>query len=144
MKRFQFQLSRVHELRREQLEVEEAKLGLLLAERQALEAESLRIENEAAATRVSLMVTGSAESQDLVASDTYLRRLAVERKKHAARTAEWQGRAAAQRHAVVEARRRVRLLDRLEERRRAEWGKAVDREQENLSAELFLARWKRS
>ena len=95
MKRFEFQLSRVHELRRQQLEVEEAKLGLLLAERQALESESVRIENEAAATRVSLMVTGSAESQELVASDTYLRRLAVERKRHAARTAEWHGRAAA-------------------------------------------------
>jgi flagellar export protein FliJ len=142
LKRFQFRLARVRDFRRQQLELEELKLSSLLAERQALETESLRIETETSTTRSWLMVTGAAESQDLVASDAYLRRLSVERKRLAAKMAEWQARALKQRGAVVEARRRVRLMEQLEQRQLDEWKSAADREQENLSAELFLARWK--
>jgi flagellar export protein FliJ len=142
VKRFEFPLARVRDFRRQQLEVEEMKLGSLRGERQTLEAESRRIESEAADTRRSLMVTLFAESQDLVASDAYLRRLAVERRGVAVKLSEWQARAVKQREAVLDARRRVRLLEQLEARRLREWSAAVDREQENLSAELFLARWK--
>jgi hypothetical protein len=34
-------------------------------------------------------------------------------------------------------------MEQLEERRFREWKASIDREQENLSAELYLARWKR-
>jgi flagellar export protein FliJ len=142
LKRFQFRLARVRDFRRRQLDLEELKLRSLLAERQALETESARIETETSATRSSLMVTGAAESQDLMASDLYLRRLAVERKRLVVKMAEWQARAVKQREAVVEARRRVRLMEQLERRQFDGWKSAADREQENLSAELFLARWK--
>src|SRR5438045_342283 len=131
MKRFEFPLARVRDFRRQQLELEEGKLQLLLRERQSLEAESLRIESEAAETRRSLIVTLSVESQELVASDAYLRRLAVEKKRLAGKITEWQARAVKQREAVLEARRRVRLMEKLEERRFREWERAVDREQEN-------------
>jgi hypothetical protein len=43
----------------------------------------------------------------------------------------------------MEARRRCRLLEKLKERRRAEWEKARDRELEELASESFLARWNR-
>ena len=142
MKRFHFSLSEVLGFRRRQLEMEEAKLEALHAERRTLESEALRLEEEAAGTRRSLMVTGSAESQDLVASDLYLRHLSAQKKTLAARVAEWQTRASRQQQAIVEARRRVRLIEKLEERRLREWKAAVDREQENLSSELYLARWK--
>ena len=89
------------------------------------------------------MVTGSASSQDLVAADLYLRYLAAEKTRQAARLADWQARANQQQKAVVEARRRVRLIEKLEERQFHEWKVAADREQENLASELYLARWKR-
>jgi len=143
MKRFQFRLARVRDFRRQQLEVEEAKLEVLRAERQQIEEESLRLENEATGTRNSLMVIGSVEAQDLVAADRYLRFLAIEMKRQAAKMADWQGRTAKQQQAMVEARRRVRLLEKLEEKQLRLWKEEADREQENLSAELYLARWKK-
>jgi flagellar export protein FliJ len=141
MKRFEFRLARVRDFRRQQLEEEEAKLEVLRAERRQLEAESLRLENEAAGIRNSLMVTGSVEAQDLVAADRYLHYLAMEGKRQAAKMADWQERTAKQQQAMVEARRRVRLLEMLEEKQLRLWKEEADREQENLSAELYLARW---
>jgi len=47
-----------------------------------------------------------------------------------------------QRHkAMMEARRRLRLLERLKERRVAEWRAECDRELEQQVAESFLAQW---
>jgi len=143
VKRFEFPLARVRDFRKQQLESEEVKLQTLLAERKELNSESERLLNEAAETRLSLMVIGSAESQDLAAMDAYLRHLGNVKKRHALKLVEWQGRAEKQEQAVVEARRRLRLMEKLEERRYNEWKHALDREQESLSSELYLARWKR-
>ena len=141
MKRFEFRLARVRDFRRRQLEMEEAKLDALRAERQQIEAESLRLENEVAGTRISLMVTGSVEAQELVAADQYLHSLAIERKRQAAKLADWEQRTVKQQQAMVEARRGLRLLEKLEEKQLRLWKEEADREQENLSAELYLVRW---
>jgi len=143
VQRFHFALAKVLDFRRRQLELEEAKFEALHSERRALESESSRLEGEALQTRQSLMVTGSAESQDLVAADLYLRHLSAEKRRHTSRVAEWQARSSKQQEAVVEARRRVRLFEKLEERQLRDWKAAADREQENLASELYLARWKR-
>ena len=143
MKRFEFTLHRVRDLRRQQLEVEEAKLQALAAERAALDRAGESLRNETAQIRQSLMVTGSAEAQELAAADRYLRTLQTAAKRHAGKLVEWQGRVQKQRQAMVEARRRVRLLEKLEARQLGEWKAAADREEENLSSELYLARWKR-
>jgi flagellar export protein FliJ len=143
MNRFHFPLEKVRDFRRRQLELEEAKLEALHAERQALAAESANLARETEQTRLSLMVTGVAEAQDLVASDLYLRHLSAVKKRLAAKLDDWQARADRQQQAIVEARRRVRLLEKLEERKLREWRAGVDREQENLASELYLARWKR-
>ena len=45
--------------------------------------------------------------------------------------------------AMLEARRRCRLLERLKERRLAEWTLARDRELEEVASESYLARWAR-
>ena len=143
MKQFQFGLARVLDFRRQELEIEEAKLELLMAERGRLDADALRLEQEVDATRQSLMVTGSAQSQELVAADVYLGYLAGEKKRQAVRLADWQERASRQQREMVEARRRVRLLEKLEEKQRQAWKAGIGREQEKLSAELYLARWKK-
>ena len=140
MKNFHFRLAQVRDYRRQQLEFEEAKLQTLAAERRALEAEAARIETEAGDTRRLLMLTGSAESQDLATSDAYLRHLSQAKTRQAGRLANWHARALEQRKAIIEARRRVRLLEHLEGKQRREWQSQADREQENLAAELYLAR----
>jgi flagellar export protein FliJ len=143
VKRFEFRLARVRDFRRQQLEVEEAKLEVLLAERKQLDAESQRLDSEASGTRQSLMVTGSVEARELIAADRYLRHLAEAAKRQAVKMADWQERARKQEEAMVAARRRVRLLEKLEDKQFRLWTAEADREQENLSAELYLARWKR-
>jgi flagellar export protein FliJ len=141
MKRFEFRLERVRDFRRQQLELEETKLERLHAERQELDAESARLESEAARTRGSLMVTTSVEGRELVSADRYLHHLASLRKRHDEKVAVWQARALEQRKAVIEARRRVRLMEKLEAQQLRAWTMETDRDQENLSSELFLARW---
>jgi len=141
--RFHFPLAKVRDFRQRQLEIEEAKLEALHAERQALAAESAHLERETEQTRLSLMVTGVVEAQELVACDRYLRQLSAGKKRLSARLEDWQARADKQQQAIVEARRRVRLLEKLEERKLREWQAGADREQENLASELYLAKWKR-
>ncbi len=62
--------------------------------------------------------------------------IAVSRAKH-------QTALEAQEAVMLEARRRCRLLERLRERRRAEWQAAGDREVEELASESYLAGWAR-
>jgi flagellar export protein FliJ len=143
MKRFEFRLERVRDFRRQQLELEQAKLERLDAERRELEAESSRLAHETARTRDSLMVTTSAEARELVTADLYLRHLADARKRHDARVTAFAPRMCKQKEAVLEARRRVRLMEKLEEKQFRDWKTEADREQENLASELFLARWNR-
>jgi hypothetical protein len=47
------------------------------------------------------------------------------------------------RNAMLEARRRCRLMEKLKERRKVEWDAARSRELEELAAESFLAQWNR-
>jgi hypothetical protein len=48
-----------------------------------------------------------------------------------------------QQQTMLEARRRCRLLERLKERRMAEWTVARDHELDDIAAESYLARWSR-
>ena len=142
MKRFEFRLARVRDLRKQQLEVEEAKLQSLMAERAALESELARIDAESGETRGAMR--GGWAALDLAAADRYLRHLASRKKAQERKIAEWHQRAMRQQQSVMEARRRLKLLQSLEEKRLAEWKAEADREQESLSAELYLARWGKS
>ena len=73
----------------------------------------------------------------------YRQRLIAERQGLTRRRHECEQQIAGQRQRVVEAQRQCRLLEKLEERRRAEWRSAAEREIEGLGAESFLALWNR-
>jgi hypothetical protein len=47
------------------------------------------------------------------------------------------------RSVMLEARRRFRLLERLKERRLAEWRLALDKDLQELASESYLAGWAR-
>ena len=81
------------------------------------------------------------EAGDLWALAAYRQRLMAELQALDRRRGAKQ--VAAQRQKVLEAQRQCRLLEKLEQRRQAEWQREADREMESLAAESFLARWNR-
>ena len=62
-------------------------------------------------------------------------------KQFSTERAECERELVARKLAMLEARRRCRLLERLKERRLAEWTLTRDRELEEVASESFLARW---
>ncbi|HWB86789.1 MAG TPA: hypothetical protein VG675_21775 [Bryobacteraceae bacterium] len=143
MTAFRFPLLKVLEWRRTQLELAELKfkqqaaaLADLDRQRTALEASGAQAERD---VRAQNGIVGS----DLAALGGFRLHIRAQQKELAARRTEYQRKLAAQQHVVLEANRRCRLLERLQERRRAEWEAARDRELEEMASESYLAQWNR-
>jgi hypothetical protein len=142
MQRFHFRLASVLGWRTLQFEIEQSKLEALFAERRRSEEDLTRLsEQRREADR--LLGSDSVEGQALAALDSH--RYALERAAARLRTAaaDCDRRIAAQRARVLEAERRVRLIERLKELRLAEWQSGHNRELESLASEMFLAKWVR-
>jgi len=141
MNAFRFPLEKVLDWRRSELGVAEAKLQQLAAAVAAVD--RARAELDAAGIREEALVRkwSPLSGSDLAALGGF--RLHV-RKRHAELAAERAacvGRLAAGRGAVLEARRRLRLLERLKARRWEAWRLARDKELEEMASESHLARW---
>ena len=143
MNAFRFSLDKVLAWRRTELDLEEVKFKRQLAaladldrERAALEAAGVRAEID---TRNFNPLAGG----DLAGLANFRLHVQVAEKRIASRRVECQRQLAAQQSAMLEARRRCRLLERLKERRHAEWQAACDRELEELASESFLAQFAR-
>lgn len=140
MTQFRFRLERVLAWRRTQLELAEerfqrqnAAVAELDRARAALDAAGIRAEM---AIRQWDAVTGS----DLAALDAFRHDLRRRRNELDSQRAGAHREMEERRAAMLEARRRCRLLERLKERRMAEWNAEADRETEQLAAELALSR----
>jgi hypothetical protein len=144
MKKFDFPLERVRRWRREQANLEELKLRELRAEAAGLQAAQEALEAEQSRCAQQLFAETYVDPFQLEALDSY--RLSVRAKIHALahRQRQCQAQAAEQLERVMEARRQFKLLERLRENAWAEWQAAANKEQEELAAELFLAksRWR--
>ncbi len=81
--------------------------------------------------------------RDVTALGGYRLHVMAQEQEIAVRRAKSQSALDAQEAAMLEARRRCRLLERLKERRQAEWQAAGDREVEELASESYLAGWVR-
>jgi hypothetical protein len=143
MSAFHFSLERVLEWRRTQLEIEEAKYQQRLAAVAALD--RARAEMEASGIRAEVQVRAwhPLAGNDLAALSVFRRSVRAKEKQIALRRAESAQAAEIQLKAMLEAQRRCRLLERLKERRLAEWRTASDRALEELATESYLARWTR-
>ncbi len=142
MTRFQFRIESVLNWRRTQLDAEEARLKQLVAERAQADREIASLDTERARAEMQMREARAIPAGELWA-------LAGYREGARRRAAALQGkrrecdlRVDAQRQKVAEARRRFRLLERLRERRWAEWEYLEQREQESLAGDAYLARWK--
>ena len=140
MKRFDFPLERVRRWRSEQLSLEELKLGQIRAEREKLAAERKQIERNLADSQTQVLSGPFLSAFELETLDSY--RLHVRDRLRALEDREraCDARMNAQRERVLQARRGFELLDRLRGKAYRAWCDASEKEQEQLAAELFLAK----
>jgi len=139
VKRFAFPLDTARTWRRRQLEVEELRLHRIFVERQAIVARSHALDTELAQEE-GLLSSSRLDSEALAALDGFRKYVTERRRQIAIEMRACEQKISAQRRAVVEARRRFQLLERLREKALVEWRVAESREQEQLASELFLAR----
>lgn len=143
MNSFRFPLQRALEWRRTQLELAEVQLQQQLAA--LAELERTRAELEAIGVRAESEVRewNPLAGGDLTALGSF-RLLVRQRARELAVQRTACQKVLAERQAdLLEARRKCRLLERLKERRRAEWQLACDRELDELASESYLAQWNR-
>jgi hypothetical protein len=140
MKRFNFPLDRVRRWRLEQLNVEELKLQQLRAELEGLAASKRLIQEELTETQRQVLGQVSMQASELETLDSY--RLHIRGRIRELENREWERgtKVIEQRAKVIEARRQFELLEQLRKKSFGAWKTAVDKEQEDLAAELFLAR----
>jgi flagellar biosynthesis chaperone FliJ len=140
MKRFHFPLETARRWRLERAGVEELKLGQILAEKQKLAATKGQIQGEIAQTARQVLGQPSIPALELESLDSFrvhvrgrIRKLEDQEKGCEARIVE-------QRNKVLEAQRQFELIERLRQKALTEWRAAGNKEQEDLAAELFLAK----
>jgi hypothetical protein len=141
MKKFKFPLEKLQTWRDMQFQIEQDKLRRLLSEQTSLL--RLRAELDTDRRRASSIV-GSAriDSGELQAADRF-RSFAARREaeldsgldKVAARIGQ-------QRQSLLAARKNVEVLNQLRRNQLSKWREELDKEHENLVAELVVARWK--
>jgi hypothetical protein len=140
MKRFQFSLETVRRWRLERVGVEELKLRQILAEEHKLAAMKVQIQSELAQAVQQVIRQSSMQPLELESLDSFrlyvrgrVRNLESQERQCGAKIIE-------QRNQLLEARRQFELLERLREKAMKEWQAAGNKEQEELAAELFLAK----
>jgi hypothetical protein len=140
MNAFRFPLKRVLDWRQTQLQMEEARYRQHAGN--LAELDHIRAEIEAAGIRAEVQVRewGDVTSSDLEALSAFRLRVKSQERRIAAQRVECAQKLAEQQRVMLEARRKCKLLERLEERKQAEWKAAVDKELDELAAESFLAR----
>jgi flagellar protein FliJ len=141
MRAFRFPLQKALDLRARQLELEEAKLqqaaaALAVVDR---ERESLL---KGRADAEALVRAGKAVAGEVLAALGAFRLYSdTEAKRIAQRRLQSENALEEQRKVMLEARRKLRLLEKLKERRYAEWSAVAAKELEEMASESYLARW---
>lgn len=143
MKRFAFPLEKVRRWRHEQAELEELRLQKLFSELRAIDSERQQMEAERATAEVEVRSFPDASSQDYVNLESFQhyvrgRLIQIEQKRslHQVKVEE-------QRKKLLDARRRFELLESLRQKALVVWKAAEGKEQEDLAAELYLAKQQR-
>jgi flagellar export protein FliJ len=140
MKRFQFSLERVMAWRRLQAQIEESALEKLHADLRALVSRVEQVSAGRARAGRELARTGSATATELACLDSFQRAADAEVERLRQAQEQCRSRIQAQVARVAGRRRDLRMLERLKERKFAEWNRASEREIEEQAAETHLAR----
>ncbi|MBI4889767.1 MAG: hypothetical protein HY821_04020 [Acidobacteria bacterium] len=143
MKKFKFPLEKLRGLRQVRLEMVQAQMMALLAERSALEQRQLMLDRQELNARDELRVKRELGFEELSAMEGFRRWAELERERMRRSALQLNERVEDQRKALLEARRDVEALNRLRDRKLTGWRQEVDQEMESTVAELVIARWRR-
>jgi flagellar export protein FliJ len=139
MKRFEFRLSRVLDLRRKQAELHRTRLLSLLAGMKALDAEKESLEKTVVEARRSLR-SAPLTGNDLISLSHYETHIRRRCAALSAKKIEAEKQLKIEQHHTREAERKVKLLEKLETKRRGEWQSEANKELDRLAADAYLSR----
>jgi flagellar export protein FliJ len=140
VKKFEFQLHRVLDLRRQQEELERASLLALTNTLNGYELQRTALAEQLAGERTHVRQSAAADGGDYLALAEFERHVKRRSEFIAAQKIKITKEIAVQRTKVIEAQRRVKLLENLREKRLTEWNSENDREIEALGADSHLSR----
>ena len=143
MKAFRFSLQRVLEWRAVQLRTEEEKLSQLQQQLSALQIRDKELAASLVKSDLELRSRAVIPSVELAAITGFRHRVDSHRLKLRQACAKLEREIDEQRKRLLDARKDHRVLEKLKEKRRAEWTYLHDRELENIAADAFLAQWAR-
>jgi hypothetical protein len=141
MKPFHFPLERVLGWRRIELELAETRFKQQTAALSELDRRRAELQAEGVRTEMEVREWRPVSGGDLAALGGFRLRIRMCERDIAVRRAAGEKELAKRQEAMLAARRRLRLLERLKERRLAEWKTANDRELEEQASLSYLARW---
>lgn len=143
MKSFRFPLQKALDIRSKQSALAEAKFQEAAAAVAHADREREIVLQARAAAEIQVRRSEGTRGEELAALGWFRRRAAAEEKRIAQVRAERVRMLEASRTAMLEARRQFRLLERLKEKRWAEWSAEAAKEMEELASESYLAQWRR-
>jgi len=141
MKNFRFPLDKALQWRRLELELEEARYKQQSAELSDLDRRRAEVEASGIRAEIQVREWNPVAASELTALGSFRLRVKNEEADLARRRVECARKLAEQQQQMLEARRRCLLLERLKEKRLAEWKSARDHEIEEIAAESYIARW---
>lgn len=143
MKPFRFSLQRVLEWREVQLRTEEEKLSSLQQQLSALLIRDKELQASLLKSELDLRGRPVIGATELAALTGFRRRIDTQRRNLREACIKLERAIDEQRKQLLKARRDHRILEKLRDKRRAEWIYLQDRELENVAADAFLAQWSR-
>lgn len=143
MKRFSFPLRRVLEFRRQQEELEIGRVQALAGLRGRLEQQASQMREESRQWRAGCATVTHITGSELAQAFQYAHALGEAREQTLTRAEQVEMDRRRQMEVVVEARRRVRLLELLRARKFTQHARLTGREEEILATEAHLARMRR-
>jgi flagellar export protein FliJ len=141
MQRFQFRLERVLEWYRKRLRMEEGRLAACLDLVHGAERKIERLQRERSAIESHLLQRSTIPAADFLNLARYRLRARQEEIELAEERRRLLSSAAEQRARVQRAQQRVKLFEKMRERRVAEYAVEEARELESVAADAYLARW---
>jgi flagellar export protein FliJ len=138
---FRFRLQKVLDWRRTQLEIEETHYRQQCAALAEIDRARAELAAEGIHTEAEVRRWNPVTERDLAALGEFRVHVRARDAELAAHRADCVKQLEAQQAAMLEARRRFRLLERLKERGLQAWTAELDRELEQLASEAFLSRW---
>lgn len=143
MSPFRFRLERALGWRRTELSREETRLEHLEAELHSVGMAVMTVRERRSGAQHAVADAAVVHGSDLASLEVFRMWALSEEARLARRGAELRKDIAQQKLAVTQARSRVRLLERLRERRHDEWKEEAGRELEALAGESAIAQWRR-